>query len=335
MGWQFWAPRRLPGLDRGEHHHHCPLLPSWGRRGPGHRPAPSPGSAVLFSWGGAAGARARGRHAGTGRTARRSASTSRPNTRRQAGPAPGGLFRAAPLCPLSLPRMLPAGKGQPWPPSPCLSPSPNPIHLPSPVLGSSYPRQPPLTPAPTSGLPPLLQHPRGSPKWRWQQAGIRGHWSLAFLHLSLHPPRMPQTLKQGPRLLPPEGDQSNTLPGPPPANPHRACAVCEVHCRALPEASAHVTAPRPDETSRWGHAECSASHRTQGSQDWNSSFSGSNSPVSPKVQLSFLWPGWADSCPVPQGLCINCCRKHASLAFASLTSSLSGHSSNGTRGGLC
>lgn len=175
LGWQFWAPRRLPGLDRGEHHHHCPLLPSWGRRGPGHRPAPSPGSAVLFSWGGAAGARARGRHAGTGRTARRSASTSRPNTRRQAGPAPGGLFRAAPLCPLSLPRMLPAGKGQPWPPSPCLSPSPNPIHLPSPVLGSSYPRQPPLTPAPTSGLPPLLQHPRGSPKWRWQQAGIWGH----------------------------------------------------------------------------------------------------------------------------------------------------------------
>ena len=88
-------------------------------------------------------------------------------------PRPGACSELLPSPLPSPPAPCAAGwEGSAWPPGPCLSPSPNPIHLPSPVLGSSYPRQPPLTPAPTSGLPPLLQHPRGSPKWRWQRAGI-------------------------------------------------------------------------------------------------------------------------------------------------------------------
>lgn len=43
LGWQFWAPRRLPGLDRGEQRHHCPLLPSWGIGRPRAPPRPQPG----------------------------------------------------------------------------------------------------------------------------------------------------------------------------------------------------------------------------------------------------------------------------------------------------
>lgn len=101
---------------------------------------------------------------------------------------PRGLLRAAPLCPPSLPRTLLLGRVSRGLPA-RLSPSPNPIHLPSPAPGSSSPRRPPLTQAP-------------------------GTLELSFSSSLLHPPRTPQTLKQGPRLLPPKGDRSNALPGP-------------------------------------------------------------------------------------------------------------------------
>lgn len=109
LGWQFWAPRRLPGLDRG--------------------PAPSPGSAVPFSWGGAAGARTRGRRAGRGRTARRSGGRRQGPTRGDGLAPPRGPVQSCspPLCPLPLPRALLAGKGQPGLPAPVCPPRQTPF----------------------------------------------------------------------------------------------------------------------------------------------------------------------------------------------------------------
>lgn len=120
LGWQFWAPRCPPGLDQGEEPHHCALLPSWGRReASGTAPSQArawPGSVQLgrSGWRSDEGAECRYRKNCTEIWG----STSRRNIQRWAGPALGGPFRAAPLCPLSLPCILLAGKGQPWPPSP-------------------------------------------------------------------------------------------------------------------------------------------------------------------------------------------------------------------------
>lgn len=117
----FEGAERLPGAPWPRPGAGTPSLRSssflGASRGLGHRPKPGLGP-VLFSWGVAAGARTRGQHAVQGRTARRSEVGVKAQHTEMGWPRPGGPIQSCSLCPLSLPCILPAGKGQPWPPSP-------------------------------------------------------------------------------------------------------------------------------------------------------------------------------------------------------------------------
>lgn len=172
LGRQFQAPRRSPGPDRGRQRRHCTPLPSWGRQeAPGTSWAqPGPAQPGRSGWRSDEGAACRYMKNCTEIWG----STSRPNTRRRAGPAPGAcselLPSALPPCPAPC-----CWEGSAVASRPLFVPLAKPHSSAKSSTGVLLPQAASSDPSPTIWPSSPLQHPRGSPKWQCWGAGIWGH----------------------------------------------------------------------------------------------------------------------------------------------------------------